>query len=151
MNMKKYLLLILLCSTSLLSFAQESKEIIIEKRAREMHRVLGINDPAQWRKFIKENYTQALIDKPMRATVQSDDGDASNSESKSANNLDEKTKIFQRLYDDFGQGKILSLKTKGDDVEMVVLGEMGLKGTFKLKFDSAKPYLISGLGIEAGN
>lgn len=123
----------------------------MEKRAREMHRVLGINDPALWRKFIQENYTQALIDKPMRATVQTDGGDVSNAESNSANNLEEKTKIFQRLYDDFGQGKMLSLKTKGDNVEMIVLGEMGLKGTFKLKFDPAKPHLISGLGIEAGN
>lgn len=149
--MKKHVLFFLFCITTSLCFAQETKEAIMEKRAREMHRVLGINDPALWRKFIQENYTQALIDKPMRATVQTDGGDVSNAESNSANNLEEKTKIFQRLYDDFGQGKMLSLKTKGDNVEMIVLGEMGLKGTFKLKFDPAKPHLISGLGIEAGN
>ncbi len=149
--MKKHILFILLYGATTLGMAQETKEAIMEKRAREMHRVLGIDDPAQWRKFIQENYTQTLIDKPMRATVQSDGGDVSKSESNSANNLEEKTKIFQRLYDDFGQGKILSLKTKGDNVEMVIAGEMGLKGTFKLNFDPAKPHLISGLGIEAGN
>jgi hypothetical protein len=150
--MKIYILFILLLSTTLFCFAQETKEVIMEKRAREMHRVLGINDPAQWRKFIKENYTQALIDKPMRAKVQtSDDGSDKSSASSSADNLEAKVGMFERLHSDFGDSKITSLKVIGDNVEMIVLGEMGLKGTFKFKFDPIKPHLISGLGIEAGN
>ncbi len=149
--MNNILLLILIFAASGVAHTQDSKDVIMEKRAREMHRVLCANDPAQWKKFIQENYSQALIDKPMRATVQSDDsGTTTNSETKSDNNLEEKTKIFQRLHDDFGHSKIISVKTTGDNLEMVLL-DTGLKGTFKLKFDSEKPHLISGLGIEAGN
>jgi hypothetical protein len=132
--------------------AQESREQVMEKRAREMHRVLGLNDPAAWKKYIKENYTQALIDKPMRAKVQtSDNGSDKSSETSSADNLEAKAGMFERLHNDFGDSKITSLKVTGDDVEMIVLGDMGLKGTFRLKFEPAKPYLISGLGISADN
>ncbi len=53
------------------AFAQESATM--EKRAREMHRVIGLDDKQQWIKFIKENYTQALIDKQQTMKVQSND------------------------------------------------------------------------------
>ncbi|MEQ1588245.1 MAG: hypothetical protein ABL895_20345 [Cyclobacteriaceae bacterium] len=46
-------LLVLTCGTLVL--AQESREQVMENRAREMHRVLGLNDWAAWKKFIKEN------------------------------------------------------------------------------------------------
>jgi len=49
-----------------------------------------------------------------------------------------------------GDGKISSLKTIDDKVEMIVNVDQ-LKGTFRLKFESKKPFLINGLGIEADN
>ncbi len=150
--MRLVLIVIMVLTCITLTLAQESREQIMEKRAREMHRVFGLNDRAAWKKFIKENYTQALIDKPMRAKVQtSDNGSDKSSETSSADNLEAKTDMFERLHNDFGGSKITSLKVIGDDVEMIVLGDMGLKGTFRLKFDVAKPYLISGLGISADN
>ena len=150
--MRLVLIVTIVLSCITLTLAQESREQVMEKRAREMHRVLGLNDPATWKKFIKENYTQALIDKPMRAKVQtSDNGSDKSTETSSADNLEAKAGMFERLHNDFGYSKITSLKVTGDDVEMIVLGDMGLKGTFRLKFDQAKPYLISGLGISADN
>lgn len=150
--MRLVLIVTIVLSCITLTLAQESREQVMEKRAREMHRVLGLNDPATWKKFIKENYTQALIDKPMRAKVQtSDNGSDKSSETNSADNLEAKVGMFERLHNDFGGSKITSLKVIGDDVEMIVLGDMGLKGTFRLKFDVPKPYLISGLGISADN
>lgn len=150
--MRLVLIVIMVLGCNTLTLAQEAREQVMEKRTREMHRVLGLNDHAAWKKFIKENYTQALIDKPMRAKVQtSDNGSDKSSETSSADNLEAKVGMFERLDNDFGGSKITSLKVIGDDVEMIVLGDMGLKGTFRLKFDQAKPYLISGLGIAAGN
>jgi len=150
--MRLVLIVILALSCITPTLAQETREQVMEKRAREMHRVIGLNDRAAWKKFIKENYTQALIDKPMRAKVQtSDNGSDKSSETSSADNLEAKTNMFERLHNDFGGSQINSLKVTGDDVEMIVLGDMGLKGTFRLKFDVAKPYLISGLGISADN
>ncbi len=66
---KKIAVLIFSC-LGVTAFAQESLEKVMEKRAKEMHRVIGLTDKEQWKKFIKENFTQALIDKPMQAKVQ---------------------------------------------------------------------------------
>ena len=124
----------------------------MESRAREMHRVIGLSDKQQWKKFIKENYTQALIDKPMRAVVQTSDNGSTSTSSESqpkvADNVEAKAGMFQRLHEDFGKSKILSIKSSDGKVEMVVKNEDGLGGTFILKFDKNKPYLIDGLGIE---
>ncbi len=150
----KYLFSILIISA--LSFqvsAQESMEKIMESRAREMVRVIGLNDKEQWKKFIKENFTEAFINKNMKAKVvetDSNDGTTVSEETSEANNLEAKVAMFARLHDDFGDGKITSLKTTGDKVEMV-MNAAQLKGTFTLKFENKKPYLIDGLGIQAGN
>jgi hypothetical protein len=133
------------------AFGQESMEITMEKRAREMHRVLGLSDQEQWRKFIKENYTQTLIDKPMRAAVQEGDRGATTSEVKSADNLEAKVKMYERLHEDFGGAKIVSIKSTAEVLKMVLDNGEGLIGTFQLKFDKNKPYLIDGLGIQAEN
>ncbi len=135
------------------SFAQESMEKVMEKRAKEMHRVMSLTDKEQWKKFIKENYTQALIDKPMQAKVQtSENGKTSSntSEPKAADNLEAKAGMFQRLHNDFGGSKIISLKPIGEKMEMVLKNDMGMIGTFNLKFDKVSPYKIDGLGIEVG-
>ena len=58
--------------------------------------------------------------------------------------------MFARLHNDFGDGKITSINTTADNVNMIVDSGQ-LKGRFALKFETKKPYLIDGLNIEAGN
>jgi hypothetical protein len=133
--------------------AQESTEKIMEGRAREMMRVIGLDDKEQWKKFITENFTQAFINRPMRTKITSPDNKdgAPAPEAKPVDKLENKTSMFGRLHNDFGGGKITSLKTIAEKVEMVVVNDSGLKGTFTLNFDKTKPYLIDGLKIDAGN
>ena len=125
----------------------------MEKRAKEMHRVICLSDKEQWRKFITENYTQALIDKPMRQQVSKSDDSGTSAEKKDVGgNIEGKVNMYQRLHDDFGGSKIASIKPNGEKLEMV-LSNSELTGTFNLKFIATKPYLIDGVGIqvEAGN
>lgn len=134
------------------TLAQEAS--VMEKRAREMHRVLNINDKQEWIKFIKENYTQALIDKQQTMKVQSNENGSvstSKEEMKEADKLEAKAKMFARLHEDFSGSKIVSIKSKAENLEMVLNNGDGLIGTFKLRFEKIKPYLIDGIGIEAGN
>ena len=56
--------------------------------------------------------------------------------------------MFQLLHDDFGKSKIISITSGEGKVEMIVKNEDGLSGTFMLKFDKNKPYLIDGFGVE---
>jgi len=133
--------------------AQETREQVMERRAREMHRVIGLSDKEQWKKFITENYTQALIDKPMRSQVSKSDDLGTAAEKKGIpSSLEGKINMFQRLHNDFGDSKISSIKPSGDKLEMV-LNNGDMSGTFNLKFTATKPYLIDGVGIqvEAGN
>ena len=150
--MKRLILIVAILGLGTPIIAQESAEKVMEKRAREMHRVIGLDDKEQWKKFIKENYTQALIDKPMRAVTETSDNSSTDASSKSqpkaADNLEAKATMFQRLHEDFGKSKIISIKPGGEKLEMIVKSEDGLGATFILKFDKNKPYLIDGLGIE---
>jgi len=125
----------------------------MEKRARELHRVIGLADQAQWRKFITENYTQALIDKPLRSQVAKGDRPAPTPEkTASSGNLEGKVSMFQRLHNDFGDSKIVKLKPDGEKLEMELSGSE-LSGVFSFVFSTEKPYLIDGLRVqaEAGN
>ena len=148
--MKKLFLLIIFHGLLLTTFAQDAMDKMMEKRANEMHRVIGLSDKEQWKKFMKENYTKALIDKPMKATIEKSERDNTESSTQvsSANNLEEKVKMFQQLHDDFGGSKILSIKPTGEKLEMVLENKAGLKGTFHLRFEKKSPYLMDGLGIE---
>lgn len=129
--------------------AQETKQQAMEKRAKEMHRVICLSDKDAWRKFIKENYTQALIDKPMRAQVsKSNDAETTSDKKEIGNNLEGKVGMFERLHNDFGGTKISSIKTNGDDLDMQLSGD-GLSGSFSLKFTATQPYLIDGVGVRA--
>lgn len=150
----KTLLTLFILSLSFISLAQEPMATVMEKRAREMHRVINLSDKQEWIRFIKENYTQALIDKQQTMKVQSSDNGnttASKEEIKEADKLEAKAKMFARLHQDFSGSKIISIKSKEENLEMVLNNGDGLIGTFKLRFDKNKPYLIDGLGIEAGN
>lgn len=151
--MKRTIILLVFSFTSLLVKAQETTQQIMEKRAREMHRVICLPDREQWKKFITENYTQALIDKPMKSQVsKSDDSGTTGEKKEIPSNLEGKVNMFQRLHNDFGNSKITSIKPDGDKLEMV-LSNGDMYGTFNLKFSATKPYLIDGVGIqvEAGN
>jgi len=149
--MKRLVLMITIIGLGMPLVAQEMPEVM-EKRAREMHRVIGSSDKEQWKKFMKENYTQALINKPMRAVSETSDNGTTKSSSanqtKVPDNLEAKASMFQRLHEDFGESKILSIKPGVEKLEMFVKNEGGLSATFILKFDKNKPYLIDGLAIE---
>jgi hypothetical protein len=132
--------------------AQETN--VMEKRAHEFQRVINLNDKQEWIKFIKENYTQALIDKPVTSQVQTNEnGKTSTSKTEMNENdkLQAKANMLARLHQDFGGSKLISMKTKDNNLEMVLNNGEGLIGTFKFKFEKAKPYLIDGISIEAGN
>ena len=127
---------------------------VMEKRAHEMHRVINLSDKQEWIKFIKENYTQALIDKQQTMKVQSNEN-GNVSTSREEMNLDDKleakAKMFARLHEDFSGSKIVSIKSREENLEMVLNNDDGLIGTFKLRFEKSRPYLIDGIVIEAGN
>jgi hypothetical protein len=142
--MRQLFILIILHGITWHGSAQEVRSKAIEKRAREFHRVIGLEDKALWKKFITENYSQALIDKAMKSVVNIN----SQSTTTTAENIDEKTGMFQRLHQDFGDSKIVSLKPVDDNLEMILESSKGLKGTFNLKFNTKDPYLIDGIGID---
>lgn len=145
--MRQLFILIVLLGMSFHVSAQGERNKAIEKKAREFHRVIGLDDKQQWKKFIAENYSQALIDKPMKSVVNTN----SQTTTTTAENIEEKTGMFQRLHQDFGNSKILSLKPVEENIEMILESSKGLKGTFNLKFDKKEPYLIDGIGIEVIN
>lgn len=151
--MKTIFSILITLTLSYQALAQDSKEKIIEARAKEMMRVISLNDKEQWKKFIKENFTEALINKNTQAKVVESDGNDQTTlaqETNEANNLEAKAAMFSRLHNDFGTGRITSIKVTDNKVDMVV-DAVNLKGAFILKFEAKKPYLIEGLGIEAGN
>jgi hypothetical protein len=133
-----------------LLLAQETAEKVMEKRVREFHRVIGLNDKEAWKAFIKENYTQALIDKPTKASKSGDAGNEVINPS-SADNLENKAAIFRMLHDDFGGSEITALTQKGNQAELSLLAVSGLVGTFRFTFEKVSPYKIDGLAVEAGN
>lgn len=142
--------LILIFAASLLwsGLTAQIMDEAIEKRAREMHRVISLDDKAQWEKFVKENYTQALIERTMKAQIKKDGPEGASSQTQeNKGTVADKVNMLQRLHNDFGGSKISSLKTKDGEVEMVISGS-GLSGTFRLKFDKNAPYLIDRIGIQ---
>ncbi len=126
----------------------QTLEQTMEKRAREFHRVIGLTDREQWKKFIQDNYTKALIEKPMKAKTVKEGEEGNSSESKEIKGtIEDKVKMFERLHNDFGASKIVSVKPSSEGLEME-LSNGDLSGTFKFKFDKNKPYLIDGLGVQ---
>jgi hypothetical protein len=146
--MKRLILFAAIVALTLPVAAQETADATMEKRAREMHRVIGVDDKEQWKTFMRENYTQALIDKPMKIVVDTSDGSSGSSGAQTIDKLDAKAAMYQRLHEDFGKSKLTSIKTTDGKVEMVVQNDDGVRATFILTFTKAKPYLIDGIGIE---
>ena len=144
MNMK--LLFLFLTCLSLTSIAQTTTEM--EKKARELHRVIGLDDKAQWTKFVKENYTAAIIAKPMNGKVSTNGTETSLTDAtKASSDIEAKANLLGRLHQDFGSSKIISIKPTGDKLDMVLSTNAGLNGTFSLRFD--KDNMIDGFGVRA--
>ena len=145
--MKKAYLLVVMLLCCMNGFTQ-TLEQTMEKRAREFHRVISLTDKEQWKKFIQENYTKALIEKPMKARTVKQGEEENSSESKDIKGtIEDKVNMFQRLHNDFGGSKIISIKPSGENLEME-LSAADLTGVFKFKFDKNKPNLIDGLGVQ---
>lgn len=148
--MKRFLLPLLLIANVTVQAQEMTK--VMEDRAREMVRVIGLNDKEAWKKFIRENYTKTLIEKPMQAKRQtSNDEGSSKTSSTEEGNIEGKAGMYQMLHNDFGGGKINSLKVNGETLTMTVSSGSGMAGTFTLKYSKEKPFLIDGLGVEVGN
>lgn len=133
--------------------AQDTMDDVMDKRAREFHRVLGLSDKEAYKNFMKENYTKEYLEKPLKVNrvVKESDGSSSTTTSDkdtSLDNLDAKAGMFEQLHNDFGGAKISTL-TKNDNKVELIIKSMGLKGKFTLIFNKEKPYLIEGLGVEA--
>jgi hypothetical protein len=137
---------------SLLALGQQQKNNVMEGRAREMHRIMGINDPSQWKKFIQENYTPAFLEKPMRMSVETNsDGRTPSEQPKAADPLEAKIEMLHQLHADFHNSEILSITADGNTVTMQLKNQQGLLGNFILRFEKSEPYRIDGLGIEVEN
>jgi hypothetical protein len=149
--MKKNLLLLAFAWLVFGTSAQDSMEKAMEERARELHRVLGLTNSEDYKKFMRENYTQALIDKPVKMSKQVSDSDGGNDNSKSEgmDNLTAKAQMYTQLHQDFGGSKLVSLKRTDNKIVMVLKNGEGLTGTFNLTFEKNKPYLIEAIGIQA--
>lgn len=153
MNMKHLLLSLFAIALAETLCAQETAEKIMEKRAREMHRVISITSKEQWKTFIAENYSQALIDRPMQARVEvTENGSTVTSTTQEkpevTDKIEAKARMFSQLNNDFGDSKITSIKVEGEKVKLIMQSSSGMKGTITLRFENTKPYLIDGLGIE---
>lgn len=147
-SMKSTILLFSLLLAGSAACAQDSMEKVMESRAREMFRVIGLDDKESWKKFITENYTRALIEKPMQA--KRDTGGGSPSATTEKGTVEGKAKMYEMLHNDFASGKITALTVKGETAKMSV-SSSNLAGTFTLKFSKEKPWLIDSIGIEVGN
>ena len=122
----------------------------MEKRAHELHRVIGLNDREQWKNFMKENYTKSLLERPVKSSVKTTEKETASSTNatSTADKLEEKLKIFERLHNDFGKSKIVSLKPVSEKIEMILENTSGNKGNFSIAFENSKPYLIDGIRVE---
>ena len=145
----KNLLLVICCLTIAGAFAQNSKQSVMENRARELHRTLGVSDKEQWKKFMKENYTKSMLERPVKSTVETSDTESSSTKGTStADRLEEKLRIFETLHNNFKNSKILSLKPVNEKVEMVIENPSKGKATFSITFENKQPYLIDGIRAE---
>src|SRR5689334_2762466 len=111
--MKNRLPFILLMMIAFSAIGQDSMEKVMENRAREFYRVIGLTDKAAYKKFMQENYTQAFLEKPVKMSRVVSEGDETSTQTaKPQDNLDAKLQMYTQLHDDFGGSKIVSVKQK---------------------------------------
>jgi hypothetical protein len=90
--MKKPILCFFACVMINTILAQGSLEEVMEKRAREFHKVLGLSDKELYKKFMKENYTKEYLEKPVKLNRVESDSDGGNSTEKDKS-LDNDNKV----------------------------------------------------------
>lgn len=128
----------------------QTREEIVVNRTKEFHRVVCQSDPGVWKKFVIENYSKEFQERQMKRQVAGPDGSTTVTDDKS-DPIEAKVKMLGRLHDDFGMGKLTSLKANGNDVDLVITSSQGMTGRFILKFTAAAPYLIDGMKVEVGD
>jgi len=140
-------LLLLICVFAFV--AQDKKKTIMENRARELHRVIGVKDKELWKKFMRDNYSKAMLEKPVKSNIETDEKESTTSATtESADQLEEKAKVFERLHGNFGSSKIVSIKNVKERIEMILENESGLRGDFTLTFEDQSPFLINRIAVE---
>lgn len=145
----KHLFASLLVLISVSAFCQSDNSKILEQRAKDFHQTISKNDKDGWLKYMKENFTTALIERPMRAQVATSENDGANATATtSETNVEAKLTMFQRLHEDFGKSKIASVKVSNNKVVMILNTGAGMKGVFSLEAEAHSPWLIDKLGIE---
>ena len=150
----KTLVSLLLCFLTFVASGQSQNAKILEQRAKDFHKAISRNDKTVWRDYMQENFTTALIERPMRAQVATaeSDGNSSNA-SKSTSKIDVKLAMFEQLHNDFGNSKLGSLKVTGNKIEMTLNSSNGMKGVFSFEAESSTPWKIDkmGVAVEAEN
>ena len=140
-------LLLLICVFAFV--AQDKKKTIMENRARELHRVIGVKDKELWKKFMRDNYSKAMLEKPVKSNIETDEKESTTSATtESADQLEEKAKVFERLHGNFGSSKVVSIKNVKERIEMILENESGLRGDFTLTFEDQSPFLINRIAVE---
>ena len=131
------------------AFGQDKRQATMEKRANELHRVMGLTDKEQWKKFMQENYSKSLLERPVKSTIKTnEEGSTTSPSATTADKLEEKLKMFDRLHQDFGNSKVVSMKTVNEKIEMTVENSSGLKGNFNMTFEKLTRFLIDGINIQ---
>ncbi len=96
-----------------------------------------------------ENYSKSMLERPVKSTIKTEEEESTTSTSATtADKLEEKVKVFERLHQDFGSSKIVSIKTVNEKIEMILENTSGLKGNFSITFENQSPFLIDGIAIE---
>ena len=131
------------------AFSQSGNAKILEQRAKDFHNAISKNNKDVWRNFMNENFTTALIERPMRAQVATSENDgASTNTTSSETKIEAKLSMFQQLHDDFGKSKLTSLKISGNTVEMLLDADTGMKGVFILEGEANAPWKIDKMSIK---
>ncbi len=147
--MKKLLLISILTIAISSAYSQDAKTTM-EKTTKELYRVLSVSDKEQYKKFMKDNYTKELLEKPVRLKKStSDSNEPPKTENSAAATLEAKVQMYAQLHNEFGDSKLASINQTENQMEMVLKSPSGLTGTFTLVFSKSRPYLIDRLGVQA--
>lgn len=127
----KKLNLTLLCLCILSLSNAQKKEEVIEKRLRELHVVLSIDDPAKWESYIKENYTPSYIER---------------------RGLDNIKGVYKKVADNWSQSKVISFGEVGEQYELIIRrNDDAQKLQYLMTPEKDKPWRIDALAFEVGN
>jgi hypothetical protein len=142
----KHILIITILFVSFTTLAQDHATHKMESRAKELIAVLSKSDKEAYRKYIKANYTEALINKKMKMSVQG--GDAIAPKNDDSDPVQDKVNMYTRFHEDLGEAKITSMKQTGEKLTVEAEGSTGANLSFVLTFQKEEPYLIDGLSVQ---